>query len=126
MTNTEFQESVRDILRNDISEDGIVKLEKYAELFIEGKLLYKRFSPREQHGCSEGGTTNVIASIIAGAENPTNSTTQGERDFKGMLKSAERQAVAIDCDIRINTPDLRCGGIREYSAEIVDISDQYE
>jgi len=31
-------------------------------------LVYQRFSPQEQHGCTAGGATNVIASLLAGAE----------------------------------------------------------
>ena len=41
----------------------------YAEQFISGRLVYQRFSPREQYGCSAGGEANVIASLLAGAEN---------------------------------------------------------
>jgi len=33
-----------------------------------GWLVYQRFSPQEQHGCATGGATNVIASLLAGAE----------------------------------------------------------
>ena len=31
-------------------------------------MVYQRFSPQEQHGCAAGGATNVIASLLAGAE----------------------------------------------------------
>jgi len=44
-----------------------------AEQFISGRLVYQRFSSREQHGCSAGGAANVIATILAGAEDRTDS-----------------------------------------------------
>lgn len=75
MTNDEFWSSIRKIIANDFSDEGLAKLDKYAEHFISGKLVYKRFSPAEQHGCSEGGTNNVIASILAGAEVGTDQCT---------------------------------------------------
>ena len=31
-------------------------------------MVCQRFSPQEQHGCAAGGATNVIASLLAGAE----------------------------------------------------------
>ncbi len=50
---------------------------------ISGRLVYQRFSPQEQHGCSEGGTTNVIASLLSGAESGTDSQNQGTlNEFK--------------------------------------------
>jgi len=38
-----------------------------------GRLLYQRFSPQKQHSCAAGGTTDVIASLLAGAETGSNS-----------------------------------------------------
>ncbi len=71
MENREFWESVNSIIESDFTIEGIDKLERYAELFSTGKFLFKRFSPQEQYGCTTGGSIHVIASIIAGAEAPT-------------------------------------------------------
>lgn len=67
MNNSDFWVSIREIIENDFAPEGLVKLERYAEQFISGQLVYKRFSPFEQHGCSTGGATHVIASLLAGA-----------------------------------------------------------
>jgi len=57
------------------------QLDSYAEQFR--KLVYQRFSPQEQHGCSAGGATNVIASLLAGAEACTDSKdTSSFSDFQ--------------------------------------------
>ena len=68
MNNADFWASIRDIIAEDFTAKGLQKLEEYAEDFISGRLVYKRFSSHEQHGCATGGTTNVIASLLAGAE----------------------------------------------------------
>ncbi len=68
MTNDEFWHSVAEIVEDDFSNEGLAKLDEYAEWFISGRLVYKRFSPSEQHGCAEGGASHVIASLLAGAE----------------------------------------------------------
>ena len=68
MNNADFWASVRSIITAGFTPEGLLKLDSYAEQFISGKLVYQRFSPQEQHGCSAGGTTNVIASLLAGAE----------------------------------------------------------
>ena len=139
-------------------------------------MVYQRFSPQEQHGCAEGGTTNVIASLLAGAEAGSNSQnpsalsdyqrecqlgaqqecvieqwakavgiwtdgvdeqlpkTLGEQIAEGgeakvydhgstLIKSIGldyfiQPIFVVDCDIRINTPELRQGGTRVISNEI--------
>ena len=68
MNNADFWASVCEIIAGGFTPDGLHKLDTYAEQFISGRLVYQRFSPREQHGCAAGGTTNVIASLLAGAE----------------------------------------------------------
>ena len=68
MNNADFWASVRAIIAEGFTPEGLLKLDSYAEQFISGRLVYQRFSPREQHGCTAGGTTNVIASLLAGAE----------------------------------------------------------
>ena len=74
MNNADFWASVRTIITEGFMPEGLRKLDYYAEQFISGKLVYQRFSPQEQHGCAAGGTTNVIASLLAGAETGTDST----------------------------------------------------
>ena len=68
MNSADFWTSVRSIIAEGFTSEGLLKLNHYAEEFISGRLVYQRFSPREQHGCAAGGTTNVIASLLAGAE----------------------------------------------------------
>ena len=68
MNNAEFWASVNSIITDGFTSEGLQKLDSYAEQFISGRLVYQRFSPREQHGCSAGGATNVIASLLAGAK----------------------------------------------------------
>ena len=77
MNNADFWASVRSIITAGFMPEGLLKLDSYAEQFISGKLVYQRFSPQEQHGCSAGGATNVIASLLAGAEVDTDSQNQG-------------------------------------------------
>ena len=68
MNNADFWASVRAIIAEGFTPEGLHKLDSYAEQFISGRLVYQRFSPREQHGCAADGEANVIASILAGAE----------------------------------------------------------
>jgi len=68
MNNADFWTSIRSIIAEGFTSEGLLKLDYYAEQFISGRLVYQRFSPREQHGCTAGGETNVIASLLAGAE----------------------------------------------------------
>ena len=101
MNNADFWASVRAIIAEGFTPEGLLKLDGYAEQFISGKLVYQRFSPQEQHGCSAGGTTNVIASLLSGAEAGTDSQNQGAlSDY-------------------INTPELRQEGTRTLSTEVL-------
>jgi hypothetical protein len=68
MNNADFWTSVHTIIAEGFTSEGLLKLDSYAEQFISGRLVYQRFSPQEQHGCATGGATNVIASLLAGAE----------------------------------------------------------
>ena len=68
MNNADFWASICSIVSEGFNPEGLLKLDSYAEQFISGRLVYQRFSPQEQHGCSTGGSTNVIASLLAGAE----------------------------------------------------------
>ena len=96
MTNSDFWDSIQSIIKNGFNPEGLAKLEEYADKFINGKLLFKRFSPQEQHGCAEGGSSHVIASILAGAENPADTVSDEIRGFKRTLQQAARQASLIE------------------------------
>ena len=104
MNNADFWAYVREIIAGGFTPDGLHKLDTYAEQFISGRLVYQRFSPREQRGCAAGGEANVIASLLAGAED-----------------SADSDATQALSDIRINTPELRQGGTRRISNDVVFI-----
>lgn len=95
MTNDEFWTSIKDIISDGFTSEGLTKLEDYAEKFSAGTLLYKRFSPSEHFGCYKGGRKNVIASLLAGAEVSPNQLTAPEGSFK-----REKQCGAIQ-EIRI-------------------------
>ena len=87
---------IKQIREDGFSPEGLHKLELYAELFNEGKLLYQRFSPAEQHGCSTGGGTHVIATLLAGAEVATGGYVEGGfPDFQTELQSAKKQIEII-------------------------------
>ena len=53
MTNADFWNQINSIIKDGFSSEGLQKLDHYAELFINGRLVYKRFSPAEQYGCAE-------------------------------------------------------------------------
>lgn len=83
MNNADFWESINGIVADGFTPEGLQRLDHYAELLINGRLVYKRFSPFEQHGCAAGGTTHVVASILAGAETaPTNKISNSEKSVK--------------------------------------------
>ena len=104
MSNSEFWESIQTILKEGFTTQNLQKLDSYAEQFISGKLLYKRFSSCEQYGCTTGGSTHVIASLLAGANASTNCSTQAVNSFKKECELAKKQennieswARATDC-----------------------------
>ena len=101
MNSADFWTSVRNIIDDGFTSEGLQQLDYYAELFIRGRLIYKRFSPQEQHGCSKGGAVHVIASLLAGAENCPDSELEGREEFKRELKYAEKQTRAIEKWARI-------------------------
>ena len=97
MNNADFWASVRTIITEGFTPEGLLKLDSYAEQFISGKLVYQRFSPQEQHGCSAGGTTNVIASLLSGAEIGTDSQNQGAlSDYQRECQLGAQQEAAIE------------------------------
>ena len=53
MNNADFWASVRSIIADGFTPDGLQKLDRYAEQFISNALVYQRFSPQEHHGWQE-------------------------------------------------------------------------
>ena len=97
MNNADFWASVRAIIAEGFTPEGLLKLDTYAEQFISGRLIYQRFSPREQHGCAAGGTTNVIASLLAGAENRTDTdVAQTLSEFERERQQGAKQEAIIE------------------------------
>ena len=96
MTNREFWSSINAILADGFTEDGLNKLDQYAEWFITGRLVYKRFSQAEQYGCAAGGAINVIASLLAGAEVGADRAIAPEGSFKREQQCSEEQARRIE------------------------------
>ncbi|MBR1411013.1 MAG: hypothetical protein IJ580_07950 [Prevotella sp.] len=97
MNNADFWASVQTLIAEGFTPEGLLKLDRYAEEFISGKLVYQRFSPQEQHGCSAGGATNVIASLLAGAEAGADSQDQGElSDYQKECQLGAQQETVIE------------------------------
>lgn len=90
MTNEDFWTSIDRIISDGFTPDGLKILDKYAEQFISRRLIYKRFSPTEQHGCSEGGEIHVVASLLAAAKVGTDCILAPIGSFK-----REQQLAAI-------------------------------
>lgn len=87
---------MRVIIDEGFTPEGLTTLDRYAEQFIDGRLVYKRFSPLEQHGCSEGGATHVVASLLAGTETPPDNASEAVSGFKREFKQGEKQAAIIE------------------------------
>ena len=97
MNNADFWASVHTIIAEGFTSEGLLKLDSYAEQFISGRLVYQRFSPQEQHGCATGGATNVIASLLAGAEAGTDSENQGTlSDYQRECQLGAQQEAVIE------------------------------
>jgi hypothetical protein len=94
--NADFWTSIESIINDGFTSEGLQKLDRYAEQFISRELVYKRFSPLEQYGCSTGGTTHVIATLLAGAKIDADTIASGISDFKRMLQCGEKQAERIE------------------------------
>lgn len=94
--NADFWTSIELIIREGFTPEGLQKLDCYAEQLISRELVYKRFSPLEQHGCAAGGATHVIATILSGAKIDTDTFASGISDFKRMLQCGEKQAERIE------------------------------
>ena len=96
MDSKDFWNDIISIIDGDFSPKGLYKLECYAEQFISGKLVYQRFSPAEQHGCSAGGPTNVIATLLAGADAAANRRFQESLSFKEECQRGKAQESVIE------------------------------
>jgi len=96
MSNADFWQSIQTIIEGGYSSEGLHLLDNYAEQFINGKLLYQRFSLPEQRGCAAGGSTNVIATILAGASIAPNCLTAPIGSFKREQQCGEIQASRIE------------------------------
>ena len=97
MNNADFWASIKAIIAEDFTPEGLQKLDHYAELFINGRLVYQRFSPFEQHGCAAGGATHVVASLLAGAETAADRDAAPDgNDFKREVKRGAQQASCIE------------------------------
>jgi len=66
----------RDDLEGDVFQKNKLKtIENEAESIIEGRIVFKRFSPQEQSGIARGGKIHAGASVILGTKDSTNSTS---------------------------------------------------
>jgi len=92
MNNQDFWADIKSIINGGFTANGLAKLESYAEQFISKRLVYQRFSSAEQYGCAAGGSTNVIASILAGAEIAANRRIGAPLDFKEECERGKAQA----------------------------------
>ena len=61
MGSYEFWTSISAIIRNGFDVEGLKKLEEYAKQFINGQLLFKRYTEDEQFGCAAGGEFCFLA-----------------------------------------------------------------
>ena len=97
MNNQDFWHSIHSIIDEGFTANGLSKLESYAEQFITQRLVYKRFSSAEQYGCSKGGATHVIASLLAGAETAADrDAAPNVGDFKSEVQRGAKQAERIE------------------------------
>ena len=97
MNNADFWASVRAIIAEGFTPEGLHKLDIYAAEFISGRLVYQRFSPKEQHGCATGGHANVIASLLSGAEVGTDSPDSSAlSNYERECQRGAKQEAAIE------------------------------
>ncbi|MGF7229736.1 hypothetical protein [Arachidicoccus sp.] len=71
------------IQKDGLTKENLQKIEQYAKDIIEGKAIFKRFSPQEQRGFAEGGSENVEASIVAGRGVSARETQDERADRQG-------------------------------------------
>ena len=97
MNTADFWNDIKVIIANGFDAEGLQKLDYYAELFVRRKFVYKRFSPKEQYGCAKGGSTNVIATLLAGAKSQADPNVEGDvGSFKGQCQLGAQQEAIIE------------------------------
>lgn len=96
MNNTDFWASVKAVINEGFTTEGLRLLDSYAEQLISHRLLYKRFSPGEQHGCATGGAAHVVASLLAAAKTGTDTGTEGNLSFKRESELGAQQEAVIE------------------------------
>ena len=96
MYNLDFWRHIETIISEGFTSEGLAKLNEYADKFTCGQLLYQRFSPSEQYGCTAGGHAHVIASLLAGAKIGSNTIAESGDNFKRQCERGETQAKIIE------------------------------
>jgi hypothetical protein len=96
MNNKDFWNEISSIIDEGFTDKGLTKLEHYAELFINQRLVYKRFSSFEQHGCTTGGGAHVIATLLAGANFAADSGISKPLTVKEERQRAKEQETVIE------------------------------
>ena len=91
MESKAFWDDILSVIDDGFLPNGLQKLERYAEQFISGRLVYKRFSPSEQRGCSAGGFTHVVASLLAGTSIRASGEVQEPLIFKEECERGKKQ-----------------------------------
>lgn len=96
MNNVDFWNSILEVVANGFTSEGLTILDTYAEQFTNGQLVYQRFSPAEQHGCATGGSTHVIASLLAAAEIESDQLSAPVGSFQREQQCGAAQAARIE------------------------------
>lgn len=96
MSNSIFWNNIQQIIDEGFTSNGLDNIEQYAEQFINQQLVYKRFSPFEQHGCAAGGIANVIATLLAGANVGTDTNDSFSNDFERECQCGKTQEQRIE------------------------------
>ena len=116
MDNKDFWDSINAIISEGFTPKGLQKLDEYAEQFVTRRLVYQRFSPAEQHGCTAGGPAHVVASLLAGADVAANCRVSKPLGFqeecergKAQEKVIETWAKKVNCwfdNVDVNIPKV--------------------
>ena len=96
MNNADFWASVRAIIAEGFTPEGLHKLDSYAEQFISGRLVYQRFSPREQHGCTAGGEANQACRRFVKDDNRRILDEHTGNGHTLLLAAAQSQGTALE------------------------------
>lgn len=96
MNSRDFWASISSIIKVGFDREGMITLEQYAIQFINRQLLFKRYTPFEQHGCAAGGGFHVVASILAGAETPADKVVAPTGSFERDCQRGKAQQAVIE------------------------------